>query len=455
MFIILILSLIKNELMLIFNLKYTIILIKPLCLCEKFTGIKKMSKYYFQCINCSKVYEPKTPFYLCPECEKENTPDKPLKGVLKTEYHYDRIWQKFKGKNLFENLIQNHFIDILPIESVNSFPPLRVGQTPLYRYTGLDGEEFDFELFLKDDSQNPTFSYKDRASSLVSAYAREQSITTISAASTGNAGSSIAGICASQNQKAIVFVPASAPIAKLTQIILYGARLVPIEGTYDQAFDLCVEASKKFGWFNRNTAYNPFTIEGKKTASFELFSDLGQILPDRIFVPTGDGVIISGIYKGFEDLLNLTIIKTMPKIVAVQAENSSNLVRNLDSSSFSSVSGSTVADSIAVDVPRNFYMASDFLKRYNGETCLVSDEEILTGTAKLARATGIFSEPAAAAAFAGFEKFKVSGKITKKEKVVVMLTGSGLKDIKAHEKRLNMPKPVKPDIDSFIWAYKK
>lgn len=413
-----------------------------------------MSKYYFQCINCSKVYEPKIPMYLCPECEKENTPDEPIKGVLKTEYHYDRIWQKFKGKNLFENLMKNSFLDILPVESLNSFPPLHIGQTPLYRYTGLGGENYNFELYLKDDSQNPTFSYKDRASSLVSAYAREQSITTIAAASTGNAGSSIAGICASQKQKAIVFVPASAPIAKLTQIILYGAKLVPIEGTYDQAFDLCVEASKKFGWFNRNTAYNPFTIEGKKTASFELYLDLGQILPDRIFVPTGDGVIISGIYKGFEDLMMLDIIKSIPQIIAVQAENSSNLVKNLDSSSFSSISGNTVADSIAVDIPRNFYMARDFLKKYNGETCLVSDEEILTGAAKLARTTGIFSEPAAAAAFAGFEKFRSTGKINKKEKVVVLLTGSGLKDIKAHEKRLNMPKPVKPDIDLFNKAYK-
>jgi threonine synthase len=413
-----------------------------------------MSKYFFQCTNCSKVYETKIPLYLCPDCEKENTQDKPPKGVLKTEYHYDRIWQKFKGKNLFENLMQNHFLDILPIESTSSLPPLHIGKTPLYRYKDLEGENFDFELFLKDDSQNPTFSYKDRASSLVSAYAREQSITTIAAASTGNAGSSIAGICASQKQKAIVFVPASAPIAKLTQIILYGAKLVPIEGTYDQAFDLCVEASKKFGWLNRNTAYNPFTIEGKKTASFELFKDLGQILPDRIFVPTGDGVIISGIYKGFEDLLKLTIIKSVPKIVAVQAQNSSNLISNLDNSSFTSIPGSTVADSIAVDVPRNFYMAADFLKKHKGETCLVSDEEILTGAAKLARATGIFSEPASAAAFAGFEKFKAAGKISKKEKVVVLLTGSGLKDIKAHEKRLNMPKPVKPDIDSFMNAFK-
>ena len=414
-----------------------------------------MSKYYFQCINCSKVYEPEIPMYLCPECEKENTTDKPPKGVLKTEYHYDRIRQKYKGRNLFENLIQNKLLDIFPVESLENFPPLRIGQTPLYRYTGLDGEKFDFELFLKDDSQNPTFSYKDRASSLVSAVAKEQSIQKIATASTGNAGSSIAGICASQNQKAIVFVPASTPIAKLIQIILYGAKLIPVEGTYDQAFDLCVEVSRKFGWLNRNTAYNPFTIEGKKTASFELFNDLGQILPDHIFVPTGDGVIISGIYKGFEELMNLTVTKSMPKIVAVQAQNSSNLIRNLNTPSFISKHGSTIADSIAVNIPRNYYMAAGFIKKYSGETCLVSDEEILAGAAKLARVTGIFSEPAAAAAFAGFEKFKTSGKILKDEKAVILSTGSGLKDIKAHQKRLNIPEPIKPDIDSFTRAFKK
>ncbi len=204
----------------------------------------------------------------------------------------------------------------------------------MYHFQKLGKENLGFDLYLKDDSQNPTFSFKDRASYIVSAFAKENGINTIVAASTGNAGSSIAGICASQNQKAIVMVPASAPIAKLTQIVMYGATIIPVKGTYDNAFDLSIEASNQFGWYNRNTAYNPLTIEGKKTVSFEIFDQMKETLPDRIFVPVGDGVIISGVYKGFEDLLKLGFIEKIPTIVAVQSSGSDNLIRNIDKKVF-------------------------------------------------------------------------------------------------------------------------
>ena len=169
-------------------------------------------------------------------------------------------------------------------------------------------------LYLKDDAQNPTFSFKDRASALVSAWAKEQGITRLVAASTGNAGSSLAGICASQQQQAVIIVPATAPAAKLTQVLMYGATLIPVTGSYDDAFDLSLQLTEKFGWYNRNTAYNPFSTEGKKTVAFELFKELGYRVPDRIFIPTGDGVIISGVYKGFEDLMKIGITEKMPVI---------------------------------------------------------------------------------------------------------------------------------------------
>ncbi len=214
-------------------------------------------------------------------------------------------------------------------------PPLRVGNTPLYPLSGLDDKKFPFSLYLKDDSQNPTWSFKDRASALVSAFAAENRLGTIIAASTGNAGSSLAGICASQRQRAVIVVPETAPKAKLTQIVMYGAMIVPVKGTYDEAFDLSVKATELFGWYNRNTAFNPFTIEGKKTVSFELFEQLRFSVPDRIFIPAGDGVILAGAYKGFEDLLRLGITDKMPVIVAVQSEKSDNLVRNIGQEKFS------------------------------------------------------------------------------------------------------------------------
>jgi threonine synthase len=404
------------------------------------------AKYHYICNDCGTVLSATEATYLCPSCSAKNTATEPPKGVLKTIYDFESI----KTNHDFQAMQRSGFIDILPIQSCDSLPFLKTGNTPLYSINELNNENLGFQLFLKDDSQNPTYSFKDRASALVSAYAKENNITTIVAASTGNAGSSLAGLCAAQKQKAVIFVPAAAPKAKLTQIVMYGATIVPIDGTYDNAFDLSIEATKKFGWYNRNTAFNPFTIEGKKTVSLELFGQLGQHIPDKVFVPVGDGVIISGVYKGFEDLLNLGFIDKMPVIIAVQAEGSCNIVRNMNTDKFESIPSNTTADSISVDIPRNFYMAKKFLKTYSGETCMVSDDEILNASAILSRNTGVFAEPAATAAFAGMLRYKAENKINLNEKVVVLLTGSGLKDLNSVQKIIEIPKPVKPDIESII-----
>ncbi len=400
------------------------------------------TKFKYQCTNCQKEYPAEKVYYLCPECELNYSDELPPKGVLKVLYDYDDLIDKLN----FNKLKQNYWIDLLPLNNLKSLPKLKIGNTPLYHFQNLGKEKLGFDLYLKDDSQNPTFSFKDRASAIVSAFAKEKGLNTIVAASTGNAGSSIAGICASQGQRAIVLVPASAPLAKLTQIVMYGARIIPVKGTYDDAFDLSVKATKHFGWYNRNTAYNPLTIEGKKTVSFELFDQLKESIPDRIFVPVGDGVIISGVYKGFEDLLNLGFIEKIPTIIAVQSSGSDNLIRNINTEDFEAKSSQTIADSISVDYPRNFYMARDFLKKYNGEWLTITDVEIIEASKSLATTTGLFAEPAAAASFAGMLRYKESGKISKGSKNVVLLTGSGLKDIKSLEQEINIPEAIESDI---------
>ncbi len=407
-----------------------------------------MKKFHFECNDCGTLYNEHEIKYLCPKCEAKNTTEKPPLGVLKTIYNYSAIKEKYKS-NLFNEIKKNNFIDLLPIENIENQSNLRIGNTPLVELKKLGKHELIFKLFLKDDSQNPTYSFKDRASGLVSAYAKENKINTIVAASTGNAGSSLAGICASQEQKAIIFVPENAPKAKLTQIIMYGAQIVPVAGTYDLAFDLSIEASKKFGWYNRNTAYNPFTIEGKKTVSYEIFEQLGNQAPDNVFVPVGDGVIISGVYKGFEDLLNLGLIEKMPIIYAVQAENSSNIVDNLTKEEFSSKPSSTIADSISVDIPRNFYMAKKYLLTYSGKTIKISDEEIVMASKFLSMHTGLFSEPASATAYAGMYKMAVLGKIWRDSINVVLLTGSGLKDLNAVQSVIEIPASIQK-IDDLI-----
>ncbi|HDP75582.1 MAG TPA: threonine synthase [Bacteroidales bacterium] len=400
------------------------------------------TKFMLTCSDCGKTFSPSPELYLCPDCSKSNNTGLPPKGVLKAIYDYEAI-----GKSN-EVAIRNNFWDLLPLNYKTSLPKLRVGNTPIYKFEKIDGESVPFGLYLKDDSQNPTFSFKDRASSVVSAYAKENGISTIVAASTGNAGSSLAGICASQEQKAIIMVPKSAPQAKLTQIVMYGATIVPVDGTYDMAFDLSIEATQEFGWYNRNTAYNPLTIEGKKTVSLELFLQLNRAIPDYIFVPVGDGVIISGVYKGYEDLLRIGLIDRMPTIVAVQAAGSSNLIDNIGKTDFTTKPSQTIADSISVDVPRNFYMAQSFIMQYQGEHLPVTDEEIVEASKILARNTGIFAEPAAATAYAGMLRYNKLNKMHSKQKVVVLLTGSGLKDLKAISSIVNIPNAIEPTLDA-------
>ena len=401
-----------------------------------------MSKsYVYYCPNCDKEYPGTEIMYLCPGCSNDNA--LPPQGVLRIIYDYADITDE---SDIFQYLISSGFIDLLPIRSLKSLPPLHVGNTPLYSFKRFAGKPLPFELLLKDDALNPTFSFKDRASALVSAFAKEHNLNTIITASTGNAGSSLAGICAAQGQKAIIVVPAGAPVAKLTQILMYGATIIPVKGTYDDAFGLSVQATKEFGWYNRNTAFNPLTIEGKKTVAFELFHQMNGHLPDRIFVPVGDGVIISGIYRGFEDLFILNLIEKIPIIVAVQAEGSSNLISNLYNEEFKVRKSHTIADSIAVDYPRNFYMARGYLNDYNGEAITVTYQEILNASRQLAANTGLFTEPASAAAFAGMLKYYEEEKLNTGTRNVVLLTGSGLKDINAVQPLLNLPDPIEPEI---------
>jgi threonine synthase len=403
------------------------------------------SKFIYKCTDCGKEYKSTETIYLCPVCSIQNTTVTPPRGVLNTLYDYHKIRKKTTG---FKDLKIRDFFDLLPVEMAESLPKLRIGKTPLYTINKLKETNLPFRVHLKDDSQNPTYSFKDRASGIVSAYAKERNHGVIVTASTGNAGSSLAGICASQGQKAVIIVPETAPVAKLTQIIMYGAVVVPIKGSYDEAFDLSVRATELFGWYNRNTAFNPLTIEGKKTVSFELFEDMGFKIPDRIFVPVGDGVIISGVYKGFEDLFLLNIIDKIPSIVAVQSIGSDNLVRNLNKTYFTINKSNTIADSISVDIPRNFYMAQQYILKYNGESLTVTDEEILEASAILSGNTGLFAEPAAATAFAGLLSYHRNGKIAAESDNVVLLTGSGLKDLKSVRNMLKIPESIYPSTDN-------
>jgi len=372
-------------------------------------------RYSYICSECDRSFDISSDLMVCPHCSEEQKPNQPLRGVL--EVH-------------IEGKVERDFdiFDLLPVER-EYFPPIPVGGTPLWTPLNLRRITGFSELYIKDDSLNPTGSLKDRASYLVAAFARREGLTKVVVASTGNAASSMAGVGAAADLKIRIFIPASAPQAKRVQALQYGAEVVLVDGNYDRAYELSMEYTREHGGLNRNTAYNPLTIEGKKTAALEIYKQLGEA-PDFVFVPTGDGVIIGGMYKGFKDLLNLGLIEKIPIMYAVQAEGSCAICRALETKVFSeSYQSKTVADSIAVDVPRNGFYALTYLEAYNGRGVTVEDGEIIAAQRMLASTTGLFAEPAASAALAGFLKEK--GNIPTSAKVVLLVTGNGLKDIDA------------------------
>jgi threonine synthase len=305
-------------------------------------------------------------------------------------------------------------------------------------------------LWLKDDTRNPSGSTKDRASLLVVAKAAEYGHRTVATASTGNAAAALAAVAAAAGVRAVVFVPAGAPQAKLVQIASYGARIVPVDGTYDDAFELSLAACERFGWYNRNTALNPFTIEGKKTASLEIAGDLAPDEADAVVVPTGDGVIVAGIAKGFADLARAGLIHKAPRLIAVQPEGSSAIVAALRAGAAAVEPlqhAASVADSLVVNAPRNAAMALADIRASGGGGVAVSDDAILDAVLHLAATTGVFAEPAGAASLAGLHAALEEGLLARDERVVLLVTGSGLKDVAAAQRRVAIPPAVRPDLD--------
>lgn len=327
-------------------------------------------------------------------------------------------------------------------------PPLHAGGTPLLHAERL-GKSLELsQLYIKNDTVNPTGSLKDRATAVVLARAAEIGAEKVAVASTGNAGSSLAGLAASMGMPAAIFVPAAAPRAKLVQALLYGAQVFAVQGTYDDAFELCLQACEEFGWYNRNTAYNPYTIEGKKTVAFEIYEQLGHTAPDVVFVPTGDGCILSGVARGFRDLRTLGLINRGPRLIAVQAEGSNAIARALaGGGTVSAIKARSVADSITVDLPRNGPMAVRDVCQSGGRAVVVSDDAILAAARELASSTGIFAEPAAAASLAGLRAYLTEmDQSARDETIVLLVTGSGLKDIDASARVASEPIPVEPTL---------
>jgi threonine synthase len=415
----------------------------------KFTG--------YRCSLCGEQYSPTDVTYTCPRDG----------GNLDVLLDYESIKSKYKPEDILSRNDPSlwRFLPLLPVSEPegNATPLHAAGGTPVFRLERLTGTLGLQNVSLKDESRNPTASFKDRASAIVVARAREINAEVVVTASTGNAGAALAGMSAAVGQKAIIFAPRSAPQAKVAQLLVFGARVILVDGTYDDAFDLTVKAAEEFGWYCRNTGYNPFTAEGKKTAALEIWewwehthrkwheqvgADVDHA-PLTIFVSVGDGNIISGIHKGFKDLYELGWLPRIPRIIGVQAEGSAAISNafHADTETITPVSASTIADSISVDLPRDGVRAVRAAKETGGTYVNVADDEILKAIAQLGT-VGVFAEPAGATAYAGLVKAAASGLVGGEDPILVLNTGSGLKDVRAAMQAVPSAPVIEPTLEA-------
>lgn len=401
------------------------------------------------CARCGRTYEPVPGRYVCDACG-------PL-GVLRVSYRAGAGTDAFDPDEIEARERSGHsgqwrYLPLLPV-TPDALPPLQVGGTPLYTAPRLGLETGFPNILVKDDTRQPTASLKDRASAVAVAQARQQGAPVIATASTGNAAASLAALSAAAGLPCVVFVPARAPRAKVAQILAFGATALLVRGSYDDAVDLCEQSCLRFGWYNRNTGYNPYMVEGKKTVAYEIAEQMGWRVPDAVVVPVGDGCIIAGVWKGFTELWRAGVIDRRPRLIAAQAAGSDAIARALEGDGIPEpIAPSTIADSISVGLPRNGVMAVQDIRESEGMAIRVTDEEILAAIHLLGRATGVFAEPASAAAVAALPRLRDQGNIDPSASVVIVVTGSGLKDVPAAERGATGAIEVEASIDAVTRA---
>ena len=397
-----------------------------------------------KCLICGAEYRPDEIDYVCPKHGDD--------GIVDVQYDYELIGRRISPATLAENRDYTiwRYKPLLPVEPDSPVPPLTVGWTPLYRADRLAAGLGLKHVWVKDEGREPSASFKDRASVVAVVKAQERGAEVITTSSTGNAGAALSAMCASVAQKNVIFLPESAPPAKVAQLLVYGSTVIMVRGTYDDAFELCAEAAKEFGWYNRNTGYNPYMTEGKKTASLEICEQLEWDAPDRIFVSVGDGCVIGGVHKGLKDLMALGWIKKMPKIMGVQAAGSAALYdawrTGISAMEMKPIDAHTIADSISAGLPADRIKGLAAVVETRGAYIKVTDDEILAAIPVLARGSGVFAEPAGAAAYAGLVKAVEQGLVHPDERIVVLSTGNGLKDIASARKSVGEPMVVDKDL---------
>jgi len=386
-----------------------------------------------RCVVCGRSHSPRVP-YTCPDCG--------IGGILEVQYDYPAIRRRLTRRTLARRAGFTHwrYHELLPIAERPVLPFLHVGWTPVYETPALARHVGLRTLLLKDDGQNPSGSLKDRASSIAVVRARAARNPIVACASTGNAASSLAGMAAAMGLRSIIFVPQRAPEPKVAQLLIFGATVFRVQGGYDDAFRLSQQACERYGWYDRNCAINPYLVEGKKTVGLEIAEQLGWQPPDWVAMSVGDGCTIAGAWKAFRELKQLGLVARTPRMLGVQAAGAAPVTAAFRSNApLVPITPETVADSIAVGVPRNWRKAVTAIRESGGTMINVSDDEILDAMRYTGRLAGVFAEPAAATSVAGVKRAVSEGILTKRAKVLAVVTGSGLKDIRAAQKAAGEP----------------
>jgi threonine synthase len=391
----------------------------------------------YQCVLCGKTFDTGWQGFVCDKCGVD--------GILDATYDYDAIRAGLNPDVPFMAEGRPdlwNYKPLLPLWPTEPHAAWAVGDTPLHvcerlrERLGLPG------LFLKDDTGLPSASLKDRATAMAMADCARLGVEHVAAASTGNAAASLAVLAARAGIETTIFVPAAAPEAKLAQLELHGANVVRVDGTYDEAFDLSLREIDANGWYSRNCAHNPLLVEGKKTVAFELANALGGLAPDAVFVPTGDGCIVSSVCKGLQELAEMGLLESVPRVYGVQAAGAAPLARawadaGAEAAGYTAaealaaikpVTPVTLADSISVGIPRNRLKAWTRVAATGGGFLSVTDEAILDSIRLLAGFAGVWAEPSGATGMAGLIEAQGAGQVTSTDRIVVLVTGHGLKD---------------------------
>ena len=398
-----------------------------------------------KCVKCGKEY-PATPDVTTCECG----------GILDIVYDYDYIKSRLTKEKLAarKDMTMWRYRELLPIEEETENTPLRVGNTPLYEEPRLAEMLGLGHLYVKDDGLNPTSSLKDRASAMAVAKAKEAGKDIIACSSTGNAASSLAGNAAAAGMKTYIFVPSRAPKGKVAQLLTFGATVVSVQGNYEETFELSSKAIDRWGWYNRNAAVNPYLSEGKKTVSLEICEQLQWKAPDYIAVAVGDGCTIGGVWKGLKDLYAIGFIDKLPRLISCQAEGCCPLNRAIEEKApWHPMEENTLADSIAVGVPRNPDKALQAIEESHGLVVNVSDAGIMAAQKLLGSVCGLFGEPAGVTGTAGVRKLCEMGVLGKDDTVVTMISGNGLKDVENAIKAAGAPISCPNDMESLLNAF--